>query len=55
MSKREQRVISAFIACVRNGEFTLDYAIILIEDSQRYGWVSETAKNAFYEAIEETK
>ena len=53
MNKREQRVINAFIACVRSGEFTIDYAIILIEDTQRYGWLSESAKNAFYEAVEE--
>lgn len=54
LSRREQRVINAFIACVQSGEFTLDYAIILIEDTQRYGWLSNTAKDAFYEAVEET-
>ena len=52
MSKRESRVINAFIACVKSGEFTLDYAIILIEDTQRYGWLSDTVKDAFYEAVE---
>ena len=52
MTKREKRVINAFIACVKSGEFTAEYAVILIEDSQRYGWLSDTAKNAFYEAIE---
>ena len=51
MSKREQRVINAFIACVKSGEFTVDYAVILIEDTQRYGWLSETAKNAFYNGL----
>lgn len=55
MNKREQRVINAFITCVKSREFTLDYAIILIEDTQRYGWLSEIAKNAFYEAVEETE
>ena len=54
LTKREQRVINAFITCVKSGEFTLDYAIILIEDTQRYGWLSENAKDAFYEAVEET-
>ena len=53
MSKRETRVINAFITCVKNGEFTVEYAILLIEDTQRYGWLSETAKNTFYDAIEE--
>ncbi len=55
LTKREQRVINAFIACVKSGEFTLDYAIIIIEDTQRYGWLSDTAKNTFYEAVEETE
>lgn len=55
LTKREQRVINAFIACVKSGEFTIDYAIILIEDTQRYGWLSNTAKDAFYEAVEETE
>lgn len=53
MTKREKRVIDAFIACVKTGEFTTDYAVILIEDAQRYGWLSEAAKNTFYEAIEQ--
>ena len=55
MSKREQRVIDAFIACVKSEEFTLNYAIILIEDTQRYGWLSDAAKDAFYKAVEETE
>lgn len=53
MTKRESRVINAFISCVKSGEFTIDYAILLIEDTQRYGWLSENAKEAFYDAIEE--
>lgn len=52
MTRREIRVIHAFINCVRNGEFTLDYAITLIEDDQRYGWLSDAAKDVFYEAFE---
>lgn len=53
MSKREERVIRAFINCVVKGEYTLDYAIILIEDNQRYGWLSDAAKEVFYSAFEE--
>lgn len=53
MSRRELRVVDAFINCVRNNEFTLDYAIVLIEDNARYGWLSEEAKSAFYLAFEE--
>lgn len=53
MTKREIRTIRAFINCVRSGEYSLDYAIILIEDDARYGWLSEAAKDAFYEAFDE--
>ena len=51
MTKRETRVINAFINCVKTGEYTLDYAILLMEDNQRYGWLSEEAKEVFYEAV----
>lgn len=54
MTKREKRVIAAFLNCIKSGEYSLDYAIILIEDSQRFGWLSETAKNAFYESVPDT-
>lgn len=52
MTKRENRVIQAFINCVQTGEYTLSYAITLIEDAERYGWLSEEAKEKFYEAFE---
>ena len=52
MTKREIRVINAFLNCIAHGEYTVDYAITLIEDNQRYGWLSENAKNTFYEAFE---
>lgn len=55
MTKREKRVISAFINCVHHGEYTLDYAITLIEDSARYGWLSDAAKDAFYSEFEESE
>ena len=53
MSKRERRVINAFINCVRSGEYTLDYATILIEDETKYGWLSEEAKEVFYAEFED--
>ncbi len=53
MTKREQRVINAFINCVRHGEYSFDYACILIEDTARYGWLSDAAKEAFYAEFEE--
>jgi len=52
MTKRELRVIKAFINCVRSGEYTLDYAIVLIEDNGRYGWLSYEAKEMFYSAFD---
>lgn len=52
MTKRESRVINAFLNCIRHGEYTVDYAITLIEDNQRYGWLSETAKNYFYNELD---
>ena len=53
MTKREERVIRAFESCVGDGQFTADYAITLIEDNQRYGWLSEGAKEAFYTWLDE--
>lgn len=53
MTKRESRVINAFINCVRRREYTLEYAITLIEDNQRYGWLSEDAKEYFYNSFPE--
>ena len=53
MSKREKRVINAFVNCVKSGEYTFDYAVTLLEDNARYGWLSETAKDYFYDAFPE--
>ena len=52
MTKREKRVIQAFINCVLSGEYTFDYAIVLIEDSSKYGWLGEEAKEVFYAEFE---
>lgn len=52
MLKREQRVINAFINCVEKGEYSYDYACILIEDSQRYGYLTDEAKEEFYSRFE---
>ena len=53
MTKREQRLIKAFLNCIASGEFSVDYAITLIEDNQRYGWLSEAAKEYFYDHLPE--
>lgn len=52
LTKREQRVIRAFINCVEHGEYTFDYACILIEDTSKYGWLSDEAKEVFYAHFE---
>ena len=53
LSRREKRVIRAFVNCVKAGEYTLDYAITLLEDNERYGWLSEEAEEVFYAEFEE--
>ena len=53
MTRRESRVINAFINCIKSGTYSVDYAITLIEDNQRYGWLSNEAKDHFYEVIDE--
>lgn len=53
MTRRETMVINAFINCVRRREYTLEYAITLIEDTSKYGWLSEAAKEYFYDAFPE--
>ena len=52
MTKREKRVINAFLNCIVHDEYTVDYAITLIEDKQRYGWLSNTAIDTFYEELD---
>ena len=48
---RSKRVINAFINCVKTGQYTLDYAILLIEDNQKYGFLTEEDKAVFYETF----
>lgn len=53
MLKREERVIGAFINCVKSNEYTFAYACILIEDQSKYGYLSDEAKEKFYLEFEE--
>ena len=46
------RTINAFIECVRSVEFTFSYAITLIENDDKYGWLSDEAKEVFYNTFE---
>ena len=52
MSKKEQRVINAFINCVKSGEFSYDYAVTLINNTEAYGYLTDEAKEVFYKAFE---
>jgi hypothetical protein len=52
MTKREERVINAFIECVKKGELSLEYATTLIEDNNKYGYLTDEAKEVFYKAFE---
>lgn len=52
MSKREERVIRAFINCVKNGQYSFDYAVTLIENNEKYGYLSDEAKEIFYAECE---
>lgn len=55
MTKREKRVIKAFINCVKSGQYTFDYAITLIESTEKYGYLTEEAKEMFYVEFETTE
>ena len=46
--------MEAFYSVLESGfEWLISYAILLIEDSARYGWLSEEAKEQFYQAFED--
>lgn len=53
MKKREKRVIDAFVNCISHGEFTIDYADVLISDQSKYGWLSEAALDYYEEQTEQ--
>ena len=53
MKKREKRVIDAFVKCIKHGEFTIDYADVLIADQSKYGWLSEAALEYYEEQTEQ--
>ena len=52
MKKREKRVIDAFVNCIKHGEFTIDYADVLIADQSKYGWLSEQALDYYEQQTE---
>ena len=52
MTKRETRVVKAFINCVKSGQYTFDYAVTLIENTEKYGYLTDEAKETFYAEFE---
>lgn len=53
MTKREKRVIDAFVNCIKHGEFSIDYADVLIADQSKYGWLSDAALDYYEEKTAE--
>ena len=53
ISKREKRLVDAFVNCIAHGEFTIDYADVLIADQSKYGWLSEQALDYYEEQTEQ--
>ena len=53
MKKREKRVVDAFVNCIKHGEFSVDYADVLIADQSKYGWLSEAALDYYEEQTEQ--
>lgn len=55
MKKREKRVVDAFVNCIKHGEFSVDYADVLIADNSKYGWLSEAALDYYEEQTEQLR
>lgn len=53
MTKRMKRVVDAFVNCIRHGEFSVDYADVLISDHSKYGWLNDAALDYYEEQTEQ--
>ena len=53
MSRRMKRTVDAFVNCIKHGEFSIDYADVLIADQSKYGWLSEAALEYYEEQTEQ--
>jgi hypothetical protein len=53
MTKKEERIIKAFKNAVTSGQYEPWYATLLMMDTQRFGWISEAVKEAFYDWLDE--
>lgn len=52
MTKRQKRVINAFINVVKSGECSYSSAVKEMEDEKSYGYLTEEAKEVFYSEFE---
>ena len=48
MTRREKRVIEAFINVVKSGLYTYDEAVTIMEDAESYDYLTDKAKEVFY-------
>jgi hypothetical protein len=53
MTKRMKRVVDAFVNCIKHGEFSVDYADVLISDQSKYGWLNDVALDYYEEQTEQ--
>ena len=53
MTKRMKRVIDAFVNCIKHGEFSVDYADVLISDQSKYGWLNNATLDYYEEQTEQ--
>ena len=53
LRKKEKRLVDAFVNCIKHGEFSVDYADVLIADQSNYGWLSEAALEYYEEQTEQ--
>lgn len=53
MTKRMKRVVDAFVNCIKHGEFSVDYADVLISDQSKYGWLNDAALDYYEEQTEQ--
>lgn len=53
LPRRMKRLIDAFVNCIKHGEFSIDYADVLISDQSKYGWLNDAALDYYEEQTEQ--
>ena len=52
MKTRNERVVKAFINCVKVGKCSYDEAVTAMENEEWYGYLTDEAKEMFYNEFE---